>query len=69
MPDDVLRGGAAGDGQRHQDRSPVPRGSQTVLLLGAANRDPARYPRPDLPPGWLTQPGHLRYQAGTARKP
>jgi DNA-binding transcriptional LysR family regulator len=23
----------------------------------------------DLPPGWLTQPGHLRHQAGTAGKP
>ena len=26
---------------------PVPRGSQTILLIGAANRDPARYPDPD----------------------
>ena len=26
---------------------PVPYGSDVILLLGAANRDPARYPRPD----------------------
>jgi cytochrome P450 len=26
---------------------PVPEGSETVLLLGAANRDPSRYPDPD----------------------
>jgi cytochrome P450 len=27
---------------------PIPRGSEVVLLLGAANRDPGRYPDPDL---------------------
>ena len=26
---------------------PIPRGSDVMLLLGAANRDPARYPHPD----------------------
>ncbi|NUP52000.1 MAG: cytochrome P450 [Catenulispora sp.] len=27
--------------------TPVPRGAQVILLIGAANRDPARYPEPD----------------------